>query len=60
MIPYTLNSNKRLFINDEQFEIKSSSKWYLNRTNYGVDHLSVPLNELEENKGHEFLSDWCH
>lgn len=56
MIPYTLNSYKRLFINDEQFEIKSSSKWYLNRTNYGVDQLSVPLYDLDENKGHEFLN----
>lgn len=56
MIPYTLNSYKRLFINDEQFEIKSSPKWYLNRTNYGVDQLFVPLNELDENKGHEFLN----
>lgn len=57
MIPYTLNSYKRLFINEEQFEIKSSPKWYLNRTNYGVDQLSVPLYDLDENKGHEFLNE---
>lgn len=56
MIPYTLNSYKRLFINEEQFEIKSSPKWYLNRTNYDVDQLSVPLYDLDENKGHEFLN----
>jgi muramoyltetrapeptide carboxypeptidase LdcA involved in peptidoglycan recycling len=46
-IPYLMN---------EEFEIKSSPKWYLNRTNYGVDQLFVPLNELDENKGHEFLN----
>lgn len=56
MIPYTLNSYKRLFINDEQFEIKSSPKWYLNRTNYDIDQLFVPLKALDENKGHEFLN----
>lgn len=56
MIPYTRKSYKRLFMNDETFEIKSSPKWYLNRTSYRIDQISVPLIELDENKGHEFLS----
>ncbi|MGD9909845.1 MAG: S66 peptidase family protein [Candidatus Izemoplasmatales bacterium] len=56
MIPYTHKSYQRLFLNDESFEIKSSSKWYLNRTNYDIDQLSVPLIASDENKGHEFLN----
>jgi len=56
MIPYTRKSYERLFINDESFEIESSPKWYLNRTNYDVDQMFMPLNELDEDKGHEFLN----
>lgn len=56
MIPYTKQSYQRLFKNDESFEIHSSSKWYLNREDYSIDQISVPLVEIEETNGHEYLN----
>jgi len=56
MILYTKKSYQRLFKNDESFEILSSPKWYLNRKDYSIDQMSIPLVEIEETNGYEYLN----
>ncbi len=55
MIPYTKKSYQRLFVNDESFEINSSPKWYLNRRKYSSDQMYVPLVEIEETNGYDYI-----
>jgi muramoyltetrapeptide carboxypeptidase LdcA involved in peptidoglycan recycling len=55
MIPYTKKSYQRLFINEDSYEIMSSTEWYLNRTNYNEDQLGNPLVEKKEIIGYDFI-----
>ncbi|MDD4000140.1 MAG: LD-carboxypeptidase [Bacilli bacterium] len=55
MLPYTKESYLRFF-NKFSYEISSSPVWYINRISYGDDQINVPLNEKNENKGHEYIN----
>lgn len=55
ILPYTLNSYRQFFKNDDFYEIVSSPHWYKNRIDYSLVSLGTKLKRFNENKGHETL-----
>lgn len=56
MLPYTKEYFDKLFSNDEELEIKSSSIWYEDRKSYGPEELGKPRVEHKEEHGYETLN----
>ena len=56
MLPYTKEYFEKYFMNEENFEIKSSSIWYSDRESYGPEELGKPRKSHEEIHGFEVLN----
>jgi len=56
MLPYTKDTFNKFFINEDKYEILSSSNWYNDRSSYGKEQLGVPRISNEEKYGYEVLN----
>lgn len=56
MLPYTKKYFNKLFVNEETFEIESSSIWYSDRESYGKENLGMPREKHKELHGYETLN----
>lgn len=55
MLKVTKESYELFFKNEENYEIKSSNSWFMNREKYDIDELNKPLIEQKETHGYEVL-----
>lgn len=56
MLPYTKESFKMFFEEEDEYEITSSPVWYHERTSFGPDQLGIPRISEEEKHGYETLN----
>ena len=56
MLPYTKDTFNKFFLNEEKYEITSSSIWYNDRTSYGEDQLGISRITNKEEHGYEVLN----
>ena len=56
MLPYTKQYFEKYFMNESNFEIKSSPVWYSDRKSYGPEEVGKPRESHEEQHGFEVLS----
>lgn len=55
MLNYTEDSIKRLFFNNNTFEIESSRIWYEDRTDFSIRALGTPRKETLEERGFDVI-----
>ncbi len=56
MLPYTKEYFLKYFMNEESFEIKSSSVWYSDRDDYSEGQIGIPRKANKEKHGFEVLN----
>ncbi len=56
MLPYTKETFNKFFMNEDNYEIKSSPVWYNDRESYGEEQLGVPRKSNKEEHGYEILN----
>ena len=56
MLPYTKEAFNKFFMNEERYEILSSSIWYYDRESYGEEQLGIPRLSSKEKYGYEVLN----
>ena len=56
MLPYTKEYFEKFFMNESNFEIKSSSTWYYDRESYGIEEIGKPRKMQKELHGFEVLN----
>lgn len=56
MLPYTKESFKKYFMNEDGYEIKSSDIWYMERSSFAEDQIGVPRESRKEEHGYEILN----
>ena len=56
MLPYTKQYFEKFFLNEPNYEIKSSDVWYKDRKSYGIEELGKPRQMMFESHGYEVLN----
>ncbi len=56
MLPYTKETFKKFFMNENKYEITSSPIWYYERESFGEDQLGIPRKSCKEKHGYEVLN----
>ncbi len=56
MLPYTREHFEKFFVNESNYEIKSSPVWYYDRESYGVEELGKPRKIQREEHGYEVIN----
>ena len=56
MLPYTKEQFLKFFLNESNYEIKSSPFWYKERESFGIEEIGKPRKMCQEQHGYETLN----